>query len=306
MRASQEPAPECEEPVRTLSASMNDAQWLEFMIRSAEAQQADGVMLPAIPSPAWQMGSVGSTNADAMREAAVFQQLVDQQLTSIDRTVCAADRVLDFGCGWGRHIRLWMRRIPPDHLFGVDVDADMIGFCRVSGLPAQFAVVPPDGPAPLASGGFDLIYAYSVFSHLSESVHLKWIREFRRILRPGGIVIFTTQPRRFIVWTESIRARRHEDLSNWESSLRTAFSDIREALQDYDAGRFVFAPTGGGENRPSSFYGEAAAPEAWLRENWEAEGFSFLAFIDDANRCPQACAVMQSGKAMHTSSFHNT
>jgi phytanoyl-CoA hydroxylase len=172
----------------------------------------------------------------------------------------------------------------------------MIGFCRVSGLPAQFAVVPSSGPTPFESNSFDLIYAYSVFSHLSESTHLDWIREFRRILRPGGVVVLTTQARRFITWTESLRARQQEDLSSWERALRAAFPDTQGARQDYDAGRFVFAPTGGGEHRPSSFYGEAAVPEAWLREHWGQQDFSLLTFFDDLNRCSEPCAVMQLNK----------
>ena len=42
-------------------------------------------------------------------------------------------------------------------------------------------------PASYTGASFDLIYAYSVFSHLSEEAHLRWFEEFARILKPGGI-----------------------------------------------------------------------------------------------------------------------
>jgi SAM-dependent methyltransferase len=200
--------------------------------------------------------------------------------------------VLDFGCGWGRFIRLWMTDVPASNLFGVDVDPDMIGFCRVSGLPAQLAVVPALGPTEFETGSLDLIYAYSVFSHLSEVAHVAWMEEFRRILKPGGILVFTTQARRFLTWTEGLREQPEEALSVWERSLRTAFPQVGRALVEYDAGQLVFAATGGGDHRPSSFYGEAAIPEAWLRARWEGQGFALRAFIDDQVRCPQAVAIM--------------
>jgi lipopolysaccharide biosynthesis protein/ubiquinone/menaquinone biosynthesis C-methylase UbiE len=281
------------ESIDISSSSMNDAEWVELMIRSAEAQHAEGMVLPAFPALCWQSMFVGSSGAHAMREAAAFQVLVKQELAALGRPLLANDRVLDFGCGWGRFIRLWMKDVSPANLFGVDVDPDMIGFCRISGLPAQFAIVPPLGPTAFEADSLDLIYAYSVFSHLSEAAHVAWMEEFYRILKPGGILIFTTQARRFLSWTETLREEPADALSDWELSLRTAFPEVGRALADHDAGRFVFTPTGGGEHRPASFYGEASIPEAWLSARWGDKGFAIRAFIDDPNRCPQAVAVMQ-------------
>jgi SAM-dependent methyltransferase len=271
---------------------MTDAEWLELMIRSVEAQRAQGPLLPPFPAQAWQAMFVGSSDAQAMREAAAFQLLVKQELRALGRSLSATDRVLDFGCGWGRFIRLWMKDIPEYNLFGVDVVPDMIGFCRISGLPAQFAVVPALGPTEFETGSLDLIYAYSVFSHLSEAAHVAWMEEFRRILKPNGILVFTTQARRFLTWTEALRQQPEEALSDWELSLRTAFPQVGRALAEYDAGELVFAATGGGDHRPPSFYGEAAIPEAWLRARWDGQGFALSAFIDDPARCTQAVAIM--------------
>jgi lipopolysaccharide biosynthesis protein len=272
---------------------MDNKQWVDLLVRSAELQKVDGVILPPLPARAWQEMFVGSSDAHAIREAAGFQELVLRELAGLGHKVSDIDRVLDFGCGWGRHIRLWMNCIPAANLFGADVDPDMIGFCRVSGLAAQFRVVSPTGPAPFEDGSFDLIYAYSVFSHLSEQAHISWVEEFHRILRPGGFLAFTTQARRFLAWTQTLRNQAEEGLSNWELSLRGAFKETDRAIQDYDSGRFVFAATGGGEYRPSSFYGEAAIPEAWLRARWGDKGLALRAFIDDPTRCPQAAVVMQ-------------
>jgi SAM-dependent methyltransferase len=50
----------------------------------------------------------------------------------------------------------------------------------------------PVPPLGFPNDTFDLIYALSVFTHLGEVGQLSWIRELRRIARPGGYVLITT------------------------------------------------------------------------------------------------------------------
>lgn len=44
--------------------------------------------------------------------------------------------------------------------------------------------------------------------------------------------------------------------------------DIAQAIRDYDSGKFVFAPTGGGGTQSNSFYGEAVIPVSYVQKNW--------------------------------------
>jgi lipopolysaccharide biosynthesis protein/SAM-dependent methyltransferase len=226
---------------------LSEAQWLDVIIAQAEGHTPAGVsLLPAFPAAEWQQQFTGSSNAHAMREAFKFYTLMKEQAAKRGMHLGARSQVLDFGCGWGRYLRLLMRDVGPKGLHGADVDPDMIGFCRVSGLPAQFSVLPPQGPAPYANESFDLVFAYSVFSHLSEAAFTSWMQEFGRILRPDGLLIFTTQSRRFLNWTVELRQCDPRKLSVWEQSLCSAFPDIDETVASFNAGRFVFAPTGGG------------------------------------------------------------
>lgn len=280
-------------PTPILAEQMTDEQWLNKLIQFSESQSSDGLFLPAFPAPSWQKQFVGSSNAPAMNEAAGFIKLIKEELARLGQPLSSENVVVDFGTGWGRYIRLMMRYIPKERLFGLDVDPDMIGFCKISGLPANFSVVPSFGPTTLADSSVDLIYAYSVFSHLSESAHSAWMEEFRRILKPSGVLIFTTQARRFLSWTETLRSKPVEGMSLWEQSLAKAFPDLSKTVSDYDSGKFIFAPTGGGDYRAATFYGETAIPEKWLRLRWQDQGFVLRNFIDDLNRCGQAAVVMQ-------------
>ena len=46
-------------------------------------------------------------------------------------------------------------------------------------------------PLEYSAETFDLVYAISVFTHLPERYQLLWLEEFRRILRPGGVLVLT-------------------------------------------------------------------------------------------------------------------
>ena len=88
------------------------------------------------------------------------------------RAAREAARVLDFGCGWGRLTRMLARDVAPGSLYGCDPVA---GDPRR--LPARTACPPtlarsdflPDA-APVRRA-FDLAFAFSVFTHLSEPAH---------------------------------------------------------------------------------------------------------------------------------------
>ena len=43
--------------------------------------------------------------------------------------------------------------------------------------------------------------------------------------------------------------------------------DINEAIRDYDSGKFIFAPTGGGDTLDDYFYGEAVISGSYIRKN---------------------------------------
>jgi len=76
--------------------------------------------------------------------------------------------ILDYGCGYGRLSRLMYYFTDPQNLFGVDPWDQSIDICRQDGLGVNFLqshYVPETLPLPRAD--FDLIFAFSVFTHLS-------------------------------------------------------------------------------------------------------------------------------------------
>jgi SAM-dependent methyltransferase len=101
-------------------------------------------------------------------------------------------RVLDFGCGCARVLDALGRSWPAGELVGVDVDAEAIAWCQAHlASTASFVHGPDEPPLPFASGSFDLVYAVSVFTHLSPARQEVWLDELLRVLAPGGTAIIT-------------------------------------------------------------------------------------------------------------------
>ena len=95
-------------------------------------------------------------------------------------------RVADWGCGLARVIRHL-----PEHYqrYGFDYNANAIGWNtdHVAGIDFSLNQLSP--PLPMEDATLDVIYALSVFTHLSAKGHEDWIAEIERVLAPGGIFI---------------------------------------------------------------------------------------------------------------------
>lgn len=103
--------------------------------------------------------------------------------------------VLDWGCGPGRVIRHW-----PEHqftCFGSDVNEKSLDWCKLNFPAIRFLNQQVLPPLDIAAQTFDLIYGISILTHLSLSAHFLWIEELKRILKPGGLLVLTTQGNAF-------------------------------------------------------------------------------------------------------------
>jgi SAM-dependent methyltransferase len=99
-------------------------------------------------------------------------------------------RILDFGCAEGRMLR-HLRDDVPRELWGVDINAERITWCQQHlAPPLRVATTTTMPHLPFADGYFDLIYAVSVFTHISELADA-WFLELLRVLRTGGHVYLT-------------------------------------------------------------------------------------------------------------------
>ena len=79
-------------------------------------------------------------------------------------------------------------------LYGCDPVESILAVCRDSGVPATLArseLVPERLPF---DERFDLAFAFSVFTHLSEPAHERCLAALHAGLRPGAILVVTIRP----------------------------------------------------------------------------------------------------------------
>jgi SAM-dependent methyltransferase len=100
-------------------------------------------------------------------------------------------RVLDFGCGAGRTLRQWLAEAERARFTGCDIDVESVRWLQEHLSPPLTVLVnDPDPPLDLPAGGFDLVYALSVFTHLTSSWS-RWLLELHRLLDDGGLLLVT-------------------------------------------------------------------------------------------------------------------
>jgi len=98
-----------------------------------------------------------------------------------------AREVLDFGAGIGGSVEYFARHLPQARLTCLDVSQKSLDLGRHRlGDRARFMAF--DGKnIPFENASFDLCFAACVFHHIPHSEHVGLLREFRRVLRPGGL-----------------------------------------------------------------------------------------------------------------------
>jgi SAM-dependent methyltransferase len=154
------------------------------------ANAGDGLPLP----PARLRAQAGPRHADAaffLRSGRRHAGLIRKLLQDAGSALEEFDAILDFGCGCGRVMRHWAA-LPATRVHGCDVNPKMVEWCRAH-LPFVDAVVnDASPPLPHESSSLDLVYAFSVFTHLTEEAQKAWIRECFRVLKPEGYLLLST------------------------------------------------------------------------------------------------------------------
>ena len=130
------------------------------------------------------------------------EQVLKRALDDLQRLMPARERwsvVLDIGCGHGQSLDDLATRFRPERIVALDVDP---GFPqRVQGarercpVPVELRIA--DAAAiPLADATVDLVHCHQTFHHLAHQEAA--MREFHRVLKPGGALLFAESTKRFI------------------------------------------------------------------------------------------------------------
>ncbi len=114
-------------------------------------------------------------------------------LAGLDRLGVAVNRgrALDFGCGVGRLTQALAAHF--ERSDGVDIAPSMVeGARRLNrrGDRCAYHLNERDDLALFDDGAFDFVYSYVVLQHIRPEYSRRYIREFVRVLAPGGVAVF--------------------------------------------------------------------------------------------------------------------
>jgi SAM-dependent methyltransferase len=119
---------------------------------------------------------------------AIFLRLLDRYLPPADR---GERRLLDVGCGSGAMLAHLERYGSPT---GIESDEETVRQSRLRGTDAvQLGNAPP---LPFEPDTFDVVTALDVLEHVDDDVEL--LREIRRTLRPGGLLLLSVPAYQFL------------------------------------------------------------------------------------------------------------
>lgn len=140
---------------------------------------------------------------------------------------------IDWGCGSGRILQHLAHRL--ENITGADVDPVNIDWCQRNLNDLRTTQIDWTPPSPFGDREFDLLFSFSVFSHIHHSRIDLWLGELARIMRPGGKLVITTLG---VVSTASRRAKPQffEDLAKkgfleWPNNGQ--IDDVRPTPDDY-------------------------------------------------------------------------
>ncbi|MDO6589950.1 class I SAM-dependent methyltransferase [Loktanella sp. D2R18] len=111
----------------------------------------------------------------------------EAEIASFATRLSPGSRVLDLGCGVGRHALMYAAQghnvtaldAAADGLAELSREAEAAGLCVDARLGKMDAL-------PFDDGAFDHVLSFNVIYHSDEEILIRTIAEVRRVLRPGG------------------------------------------------------------------------------------------------------------------------
>jgi SAM-dependent methyltransferase len=163
--------------------------------RSVEAKMTDKNFDGFAPPPSNLLVQISNdASIDNFKwSIGLVRKTVVDYLAKVGRDFGTMPNVLDLGCGVGRFLFAMKPLLAPgQQLYGCDVDKDCADWAAANIPFARIEHNVVDRKTSYPDNYFHFVYALSVFTHLSLDLQFIWAWEMFRILKPGGVLFFST------------------------------------------------------------------------------------------------------------------
>lgn len=209
-------------------------------------------LLPAMASEEVQRNWTGNHGLVLLQQTTAFARALSYHYTRITGRPLDGSSILDFGCGYGRIARLLYYFTDEEKIFGVDPWDRAIELCQESGLRKNFVVsdyLPTS--LPVGETKFDLIYAFSVFTHLSLRAMTTSLRTLRKYISDDGLLVVTIRP-----------------IEYWEHDPHTSAEQKGAIVVRHRKEGFAFNPHNRSPIDGDVTYGDASMSFPWIAANF--------------------------------------
>jgi SAM-dependent methyltransferase len=234
--------------------------WAMLLTQEQEVYPNIGALLPDVPEVELQVMWNGTSGVALATQSCGFYELLGRLQATHGQRPLRDCRVLDFGCGWGRMTRFLARDVEPGRLCGCDPVDGILEVARTSRVPAHLArseFLPERVPF---DERFDLAYAFSVFTHLSETAHAASLRALHKAIVPGGLLVLTIRPPEYLRTCELL----HPVLASLGDEPATRLDQPLYLFAGHDPLPHMFDDTEDSELT----YGETVVTLTYVRERW--------------------------------------
>lgn len=186
------------------------------------------------------------------------------------------ERILDWGAGCGRvSLPILKFFAPSAKIVGADVDEVNIALGRTMFPQIEFIQSPFYPPLPMPDRSFDAAFGISVVTHLTEGAQFAWLKEIRRIVKPGAPVILTVHGE-YALFDVGVREPRilHD-------ALKRGFCDY---MLDMNLGPKL---------SDKAYYRATYHTRRYVYQNW-AEHFEILGYYSCGNVLVQDFVVLRA------------
>jgi SAM-dependent methyltransferase len=213
-------------------------------------------VLPPMASAEVQRNWTGSSGIQLLTQTTSFVRQLENNYTRYLGKPLANARIMDFGCGYGRIFRMMYYYAYPKDLWGVDAWQRSLDICKQDRLPGNFALSEriPDS-LPVGGRKFDLIFSFSVFTHLAPKAAAACLAALRRHIDDKGLLVATIRPIEFWPYIEKAQGMKVADAMRLEHMSKG----------------FAYHPHGGMEGET---YGDSSiAFDFFTRSGWKMVGY---------------------------------
>ena len=209
-------------------------------------------------------------------------EVYEAALGTVGRSLQEFRHVLDFGCGVGRVLR-WLQTLMPAASFSAyEIDESAIAWIRQHYPAVEIGPPTHEGlpPTQFDDACFDLVLAYSVFTHLDLRYQDAWLAELRRLTRRDGLLLLSMSGPRGLDHT--LTKSGHGNLA-----------DLKRQLPAFESEGVLHWRADGWDEHFPDYYHTTFHSHRYVREHW-SRWFDVLdIYTDEPELMPQDIVILR-------------